>query len=241
MLRVFNELWDGGFELPDLSDEEAHHLVRVRRVRPGEAVQVLNGRGHLGRGQIAQIEGSAVQIELDAIQRVDPPHPQVTLVVGLPKGKVFPSLLHRAVELGASEIIPLLSDHSEITNQRGVSKQERWQSVLIEAVKQSGNPHLPHLHAPLSLDAALAHTEQADRIVLGLVSDVVPLQRLLPTLEADRVALFIGPEGDFSCAEYERLRAAGSLLASLGPLVLKVETAAIVALGIVQLCRARLR
>lgn len=238
MLRVYLEDWQGGFELPTLPPSESHHLVRVRRARVGEAIEVLNGRGHLGRGRVVALEGSEVRIELDAVQVVDPGKPEVTLLVGLPKGKVFPSLLHRAVELGASAIVPLLTDHSEVSSERGSAKLDRWQAVLVEALKQSGNPHLPRLHEPHSLEAALALTGDATRIVLALVPDAIPFSSLVAVASRGPcpVALFVGPEGDFSEREYACFRTADCELASLGPLVLKVETAAVVGLALLKFC-----
>jgi 16S rRNA (uracil1498-N3)-methyltransferase len=238
MLRVYNEVWEGGFDLPPLSSEESHHLMRVRRARMGEGIEVLNGRGHLGRGRVAGLEGATIDIELDAVQKVDPPRPAVTLLVGMPKGKVFPSLLHRAVELGASEIIPLVTEHSDVSMERGQAKVDRWQAVLVEALKQSGNPHLPRLHEPTTLQEAVSHTEGASRVVLALVPDAVPLQTFVAKTraEASRIALFVGPEGDFSAAEYAYFRTVECQLASMGPLVLKVETAALVALSLFKFC-----
>lgn len=237
MLRVYLEEWKGGFELPPLPADEWHHLVRVRRVRAGEGIQILNGRGHLGRGRVAELDGTDVRIELDAVQVVDAGRPEVLLLVGMPKGKVFPSLLHRAVELGASAIVPLVSDHSEVSGERGSAKRERWQAVLVEAMKQSGNPHLPGLFEPLSVEAALELTADAARLVLALVPDAVPLRSLVSkACEASRVALFVGPEGDFSEKEYARFRSADCELASLGPVVLKVETAAVVGLSLLKFC-----
>lgn len=238
MLRVYLEDWKGGFELPPLPADELHHLVRVRRVRAGEGVQVLNGRGHLGRGRVVTLEGADVRIELDAVQVVDAGQPEVVLLVGMPKGKVFPSLLHRAVELGASAIVPLVTDHSEVTSERGSGKLERWQAVLVEAIKQCGNPHLPRLYEPLSVEAALELTADAKRLVLALVADAVPLRNLAAkaTQGPSPIALFVGPEGDFSEKEYARFRSADCELASLGSLVLKVETAAVVGLGLLKFC-----
>lgn len=237
MLRIYSEAWTGGFQPPNLSDEEIHHLVRVRRVRVGESIQLLNGRGNVGRARVVDVDPDNFTIDLDAVNVVDAPNPRISLHVGLPKGKVFPSILHRAVELGVSEVVPVLTDHSEVSAERGQSKQDRWRSVLIEALKQSGNPYLPELASPMTFEQALDYSAESSRLVLGLVPDAVPIKSLVPSVRqgASTVSLFVGPEGDFSEKEYALLRECGSQMASLGPLVLKVETAAVVALGILQL------
>jgi 16S rRNA (uracil1498-N3)-methyltransferase len=238
MLRVYSGIWDGGDCLPELDKEEARHLLRVRRARPGEPVEVLNGRGHVGQAQLENGVAGSPRLRLVASRSVEPPPLRVHLLVALPKGKVFPALLAKAVELGASAITPLITEHVEAAPDRAGQKRERWEGVLVEALKQSGNPWLPVLHPPAPLQRCLDNPAggAVQRLCAALQPDAVPLWRLLGDSlpAAGTIEVYVGPEGDFSPAEYQLLRAAGCAFASLGPLVLKVETAASLVLGVLQ-------
>lgn len=229
MLRAFSANWPGDGSLPHLDRDEIHHLVRVRRVRRHEELEILNGRGAIACCRVADASPGDFRLELVRVHTMAGPALRRHLMVALPKGKTFPVLLHRLVELGVHAITPLLSDHSEAVAERVESRADRWEAILIEAAKQSGNPWLPELGEPRRLDAVLSEpVAEVQRICGALQPDAVPLWNLLgeglrPT---GTVQVFIGPEGDFSLREYTLLRESGCLFASLGPLVLKVDTAA---------------
>lgn len=236
MLRVYNSDWSGAGSLPGLPREEVHHLVRVRRVRVGEQVEILNGRGHVGLAEVRSVAGSSLDLDLVSVREDPPPALQVRLLVALPKGKTFALLLHKAVELGVSRITPLVTENVEVPPERAGKKLDRWESVLVEAVKQSGNPRMPQLDLPTLLDAALMDSTGMP-VCAALQPDARPLWALLrDTLKpAGIFDVFVGPEGDFSLAEYDQLRSAGCHFVTLGPLVLKVETAASLVIGALQL------
>jgi 16S rRNA (uracil1498-N3)-methyltransferase len=235
MLRVYLSDWNGEGELPALDREERHHLFRVRRVRPGEMVEVLNGRGAVGRARIAEKGGDC--LDLRDCRQAPQPDLLVHLAVAVPKGKTFPALLHRAVELGVAEVTPLLTEHVEPSPERLAGKTERLEAVLIEAVKQSGNPWKPVLHSPTELAVFLKRPFTGHRLCAALEDDTRPLGDLLwrDLPRCGAVQVLVGPEGDFSPGEYRLLRESDCLFASLGPLVLKVETAVTVVLGALRL------
>jgi 16S rRNA (uracil1498-N3)-methyltransferase len=237
MLRVYSSEWDGADALPELDREEVHHLVRVRRVRVGEKVEILNGKGSIGLAEVAHVENSNLQLRIHSIRKIPPPALQVHLLVAIPKGKTFPALLHKAVELGVSRITPLVTEYVEVPSERAGKKQDRWESVLIEALKQSGNPWMPNLAQPSALQACLAGESSIPRLCAALQPDARPLWHLLgdPLRQTGPIEVYVGPEGDFSQAEYDLLRAASCHFVSLGPLVLKVETAASLVVGALQL------
>jgi len=237
MLRVFCPEWDGAGAVPPLSSEEAHHLVRVRRVRDGEEVEILNGLGAVGLATAATTRKNAVGLHLESVCMAPEASPRLRLLVALPKGKTFPLLLHRAVELGVREIVPLLTANVEATEERAQGKSQRWQAVLIEALKQSGNPWLPGLAEPMPLPEALGAFAPAKRICGALQPDALPLWNVLQEGFTDTgwAEVYIGPEGDFTPSEYGLLRESGCRFVSLGPLVLKVETAASLLTGAIRL------
>ncbi|MEX0323479.1 MAG: 16S rRNA (uracil(1498)-N(3))-methyltransferase [Puniceicoccaceae bacterium] len=234
MLRAYCSNWDGGDGLPPLDKEEVHHLVRVRRVRIGEAVEILNGRGAIARCEVDQLSKNVVSFKIMEMRHVLEPRLRRHLLVALPKGKAFATLLHKAVELGVDEITPLLSDNAEVEAGKASDKLERWRSILVEALKQSGNPRLPVLNPPTGIQDALGSSlGSTQRICAALQPDARPLWDLLedPLLPNGAVDVYVGPEGDFSDREYGMLRESGCHFVTLGPLVLKVETAASLIMG----------
>ncbi|HSH09941.1 MAG TPA: RsmE family RNA methyltransferase, partial [Oceanipulchritudo sp.] len=209
--------------------------------RQGEPVEVLNGRGALARCRVEAVSSREIQFTVDEVNRFAAPVLRRHLLVALPKGKTFPALLHKAVELGVSEITPLMTTHAEADPGRAEQKRDRFESILIEALKQSGNPWMPQLNATTALDEVLsATTPGVQRLCAALQPEARPLWTLLGhTLQpTGTIEVFVGPEGDFSTEEYARLREAGCTFASLGPLVLKVETAASLVLGALALWSA---
>ena len=214
-----------------------HHLVRVRRVRPGEEVEILNGRGACGQCEVVRQSGRDIELKLVRCWAEERPPLRVHLLVALPKGKTFPTLLHKAVELGVSEITPMTTANSEVELRRPDEKMERWETILVEAVKQSGNPWKPVLKQTVNLEEALARKNSGERLCAALQPGACPLWQLLgdPLVPDGKIQVFVGPEGDFTGDEYAILAAAGCHFVSLGPLVLKVETAATLVVGALRL------
>lgn len=238
MLRAFCSEWMGDSAIPMLSRDEMHHLVRVRRVRAGEHIEILNGRGAVMSCEVKSVAASSLDLAIENIQTVAPAAIRTHLLVAIPKGKTFPALLHKAVELGVARITPLLTDNTEMVAGRMNGKSDRWESVLIEAVKQSGNPWMPVLHPPSQLEQALDAGMDGDlRLCAALQPDAQPLRKILEAAapSAGTIDVMVGPEGDFSPREYKLLRMSGCRFAGLGPLVLKVETAASLAIGFIEL------
>jgi len=235
MLRAYCSEWHGEAKVPGLGREELHHLVRVRRVRIGEAVEILNGRGDVMTCRVRNVSGKDLQLSIENHRRTEIPPLHRHLLVALPKGKTFSAILQKSVELGVAEITPLLTENSEIARDRADKKTDRWESVLIEALKQSGNPWMPVLNGPVTLDASLAGTQgDVFRLCAALQEDAEPLMKVLDMgcSSHTSVEVYVGPEGDFSPAEYRQLRDAGCRFVSLGPLVMKVETAASLVMGV---------
>jgi len=224
-----------------LADAEARHASQVLRLQPGDHVAVIDGRGGLIRAEILVSGRRGVEVRaLDRQLQARAPG-NLVLCQALLKGKALETVLEKSVELGASRVILLETDHSVARVPAGEIERKRssWSQTLIEAAKQSRNAWLPELVGPLSLARALEGLGTASRtrlLVASLEPGTPPLGavlRSLPTAsDDDSVAIAIGPEGDFSPAELERFRAAGAHAASLGPLILRAETAAIAALAI---------
>ena len=224
-----------------LEGREAHHALNVLRLRHGETVTVLDGVGH---EFLCEVENPTRQVVTLLVrnQNFIPPLPcQITLIQALPKGKIMDSIVQKAVELGAQRVIPILAERvvSQLDEDGAEGKREKWQQVAIEAIKQSGAAWLPKVEAPLSVEPFLARREPFDLLLVGsLQKERQHPRECLRDYHAKHgtppknIGIWVGPEGDFTREELAAIQAAGAKPISLGRLVLRVETAAIYCLSI---------
>lgn len=240
MMRALDSRWVPGDNQPELTEDELHHLLGVRRLRVGEPFEILNGRGALARCKVEAVDRRRLTFSVEEVRAEVPPVPAIDLYLALPKSKTMAAVLAKAVELGVDRIIPLQCQHCEASAERAEAKAARWQAILNEALKQSGNPWLPQLASVQEFSPAAAAAAAAAAGSLLLCAALQPdAQPLLSTLRAHsplprRLALWVGPEGDFSQCEYHQLRQLGITFISLGPHVLRVETAVTVLLGCIR-------
>lgn len=225
-----------------LSPEESHHALRVLRLAPGDAVTLLDGAGVEARGSILAADKRAVRVGVRE-RIVHPPLPcAVTLLQALPKGRLMDTIVEKATELGAARIVPLLTEHtiSRPDDDHAASKLEKWRTTALEAVKQCGNPWLPRIEAPVTFSDFLRRKERFD---LALVASLHPGARPLRAVFAEfqgrehrrptSVAVWVGPEGDFTPPEIAALVNDGVQPITLGRLVLRCDTAAVTTLALV--------
>jgi 16S rRNA (uracil1498-N3)-methyltransferase len=214
-----------------LDRAEAHHLQTVLRVRTGDAVMLFDGRGHTRRMVVSSAEKHGLALTPTAAPETHPrPVCAVSLFACISKGKRMDWTVEKAVELGASRIVPVISDHTivRLDAEDGDAKAERWLRVAEEAARQCGAVWIPEIAPPVSFDASLSLVAQtAPVFVAALTPDARPLRNALaahprPPAQA---GWFVGPEGDFTSEELNALLAAGAVPVSLGPLVLRAETA----------------
>ncbi|MCX8155081.1 MAG: 16S rRNA (uracil(1498)-N(3))-methyltransferase [Verrucomicrobiae bacterium] len=226
-----------------LTGAEAHHAARVLRVRRGEQVTVLNGGGRLWHCQVAAITPDRVELAVLSEETAPPSPALITLFQALPKHKTWDALLAKAVELGVSRIVAVLTEHTvpHASSDRQERQRARWQQAAIEACKQCGQPWLPEILGPLPWEEALQRWPDCELHLAGLLSHRLARVRdhfIAFTQTHGRppasVGIWIGPEGDFSPAEVEALRGRGACPINLGRLVLRVDTAALAALALVQ-------
>lgn len=226
-----------------LDEDESHHCTDVLRLREGDRVAVFNGQGAEVNARIGL--ASKREVGLVPLSTVHSPAPpaRITLVQAIPKGKNMELVLEKATELGVAAVQPLISERTVVRLDAAEAwkKQEKWQRVAIEACKQCGQNWLPEIGLPMTVDRYLATRPAAD---LAIIAAIEPgarrLQDLLaewrernPSQDRPRSALIlIGPEGDFTPAEVGAARSAGCLPMSLGPIILRTETAALYSLSV---------
>src|SRR5438445_9786270 len=228
------ENWDPG--ALTLAGSEAHHARDVLRMRVGEKLVLFNGRGHEITAEIVDL--AIDEIGLKKLHEAETPPLQCRIVLGqaIPKGKNMDLIVQKAVEIGAVEIAPLISERTivHLEAKEAAQKQAKWQQVAIEAAKQSGQNWLPTVQTPRKLSDFFANAGlQQLRLIGSLQSDAVHLKTVLADYEHDHharpvsVLMCIGPEGDFTPAELNLARSNGCRPIALGPIILRVETAAI--------------
>jgi len=224
-----------------LDGREAHHALHVLRLKRGEPVVVLDGAGNRFFCQVESIARDGMELRVTKKNSIPPLPCQITLLQALPRGKIIESIIQKAVELGAHRIVPLLTERvmTHLDDESAEHRREKWQQVAVEAVKQCGAAWLPKIEAPTTIEKCLARKENYD---LSLVGSLQPDRRhpreIFREFEKARgrspisVAVWIGPEGDFAPDELKAIEAAGARPISLGRLILRVETAAIYCLSI---------
>jgi 16S rRNA (uracil1498-N3)-methyltransferase len=233
------ESWQSGSPL--LSGAEAHHCRNVLRLEPGDKVVLFDGRGRELTAEIKSSDSSEIRFLKLHEAKTPPLRCQITLGQAIPKGKNMDLIVQKAVEIGAAEIAPILSDRTvvRLDEESAASKQAKWQTVAIEAAKQCGQNWLPRVHVPQTIAQFFQQPRRFDLQLIGsLQSDAVHLKKILAEYSAEHrdrpasVLMLVGPEGDFTPAELSFARGQGCRPITLGPIVLRVETASIYCLSI---------
>ncbi len=218
-----------------LTGAEAHHALAVLRIETGETVAILDGAGREYQCEVRAADRKAVTLSVSQTLSSPAPSCRVTLVQAVPKGKLLDTIIQKATELGAFRIIPLLSERvtTHLDGDAVNYKAEKWRHVAVEAIKQCGQRWLPQVDAPVTLPDLLARGESFDLSLVGSLRDDARHPREYFKKRPTSVRVWIGPEGDFTDAELAAIRNAGGLPISLGPLVLRSDTAALYALSVV--------
>ena len=222
---------EGWREPFSLHGEEARHCAKVMRKREGDWIEGFDGKGGWARGPITSIYRDLIKVAVEESGRSQPLNPRIEIAVGIPKGKIFDLIVQKAVELGVTAIHPILSKQSmvKIPPSHLPKKKEKWERIALEACKQCGQNYLPEISAPRELMVFLSDLgEDSIRIVGALLPETDSMKRVLAKdPNADTISLLVGPEGDFSEEEYQIILEHHYSPVTLGPLVLRVETAVI--------------
>lgn len=224
-----------------LSPEESHHLVAVNRCRRGDPVVAFDGHGREWLTECVEANKAAAVLRVREARPAAPRRFALTLAQALPKGATMDDIVRQATEVGAARIIPLVSARTQVhlDGDRADKKAAKWRTTAIEAAKQCGNPWLPEIRPIAKLDDFLATANEYDlRLVASLYAGATTLKKALALYAARHphpphsAVWLVGPEGDFAPAEVTAAITAGFMPVTLGPLVLRSDTAALYALSI---------
>jgi len=218
-----------------LDPEETRHLCRVLRLGVGARVEVCDGVGGNFEAVVTGLDSREARLEV--ARRLDPwgesPLPLV-LGVGLAKGDALEEVIRQATEMGVQRLIPFVSERSERPDPgRSGRRLARWQRLLQEGLKSCQRSMLPRLEAPREFAGVLAEPAEA-RLLFWEDHRGGGLKQELGSPRPGSALVLIGPEGGFAAREVEAAREAGFRVVSLGPRRLKVPTAALAALTLLQ-------
>ncbi len=222
-----------------LDTAEAHHAVDVLRMKAGDRATVFNGEGAEAEVELVKAGKQGVELRRISIQKTPRLACRITLGQAIPKGKNMELILEKATELGATEIAPLLSERTIVrgTESEHERKQSKWQRVVVEACKQCGQNWVPRVARARTPKAFFESGPKYDLLLIAsLQSDARPLKQVLADLGAEKrpssLLILIGPEGDFTPAELSLAKSHGCRPVTLGPIILRTETAALYCLSV---------
>ena len=224
-----------------LDADETHHALDVLRMEKGERAVVFNGLGVEATVEIAAAGKRSVELRRIQHAQTPPLRCRITLGQAIPKGKNMDLIVQKATELGAFAIAPLISERTVVSydSAEAKNKQAKWNAVAIEAAKQCGQNWLPAVGVPQTPKVFFDAKPRFDlMLIASLQSDTLHLKKVLAEHEAQHrtrpsnVLVLVGPEGDFTPAEVSLARSCGCRPITLGPIILRTETAAIYCMSV---------
>lgn len=223
-----------------LSGDAGHRIARVLRLPAGTAIALFDGSGRSWPAELIEIRGQSVRVAIGQ-PILHAPEATTILLAGTIRTNRFEWLVEKATELGATTILPVVCERSAVRPAEiGPSRLERWRRIAVEAAEQCGRVTVPRIEQPVAfVDAIEAATGRFLIAVEPVHGPAVPLSAGLHTIGDDAATLLVGPEGGLTSAEVQRSTDAGATAITLGPRILRAETAAIAALSVLVDARQR--
>lgn len=226
MTRIFvrNSLKDLKTFIPDPDD--CHYLLQVLRMRQGEEFCVVDAEGTVYNAVITSVGKKELEAEL--ISQQDTSHEmkaKITLYQSVSKGERMDLTIQKSVELGVTKIVPVLSDRCVVKLDGKSGKSDRWQKIALEAARQSGRDIVPEVTEPVKFADAVKNCDEDIKIIPWEEARDETLKDILSKTNEGSIAVFIGPEGGFDSSEADLAIANGIKPVTLGPRILRTETA----------------
>lgn len=216
--------------------DEIHHIRDVMRLKKGDSVDIFDGQGREFSCYIEEINRDSMIIKIQdvksSIGECFKPSPAITLYQAIPKKTKMDFIVEKTVELGVNRIVPIITERTVPEIKDFTGKIERWKRISMASSKQCGRTILPVISDVMYFDSALIESKQEDLVIFASINkESKPLKNILKESVKKNMAVFIGPEGDFSPKEVSMAKDTGCSMCSLGSLVLRSETAAIYVLS----------
>jgi len=204
-----------------IDGEEYHHVAHVMRCRPGDELEIVNGRGRLLHGRIAAQKNNCLQVHVERFEDFPLPEPRVIIAPSLTKGHAMNWLVEKLTEMGVDEIRPLLCERTDVAY--GPAQLRRWEKIAAQSLKVNKKYWLTRIFPPVSPAAMIL---QAGNTPGKILLDI-DAQKESGLIFSFPVLAVVGPPGDFTAAEKENFRAHGFTPVLINDGVLKTETAAL--------------
>ncbi len=245
MHRFFVEKSQVQNDIAFITGDDGKHLEKVLRLKEGDAIEVVVGEEQEYSGEITASEGKTHEVRLlEPLDKQRESPLKITLYQGLPKASKMELIIQKAVELGVHRIVPVINERSVVqlkTEKDRLKKQERWQKIAYEAAKQSKRLIVPKVTLPVKFSEAFGNLSENAQVVAYEDEKKRGLKDL-PFLNRNKslksslasIGLWIGPEGGFTKEEIERIKDKGGHSVTLGPRILRTETAGLALITMMQ-------
>ena len=219
-----------------IADEDIRHVVNVLRMKAGNELLLCDGQGTEYRTRITVLNKKEVKTEIVTQTKSELHHPRVTLGQGMPKSDKMDFIVQKATELGAAAVVPLMTERTIVKVKDEERRLARWRKIAREAAMQSNRPDIP-LIGPFASFPDFIATQNPDSQTLSLLPWEEGTERIKNVLRQNPgvgdIMVLIGPEGGFSIGEAEAAKNRGFHAVSLGPTILRTETAALAVLSMI--------
>lgn len=228
----------GQYQLHDcveLEEAQSHHVLRVLRMRAGDSLTLFSGNNQEFSARIITVKKHRVAVRIEGFQLVNRESPcAIHLAQGIAKKEHMSFIIQKAVELGVKSITPLITAFSNVKQETKelCKKHSQWEKMIISACEQSGRNVLPPIHPPCSFTYFLQHCHTSHNYLLNPKADIS--WKNMSKLPTGDITLLIGPEGGFNPLEISSAKQAHFQEISLGPRILRTETATIAAISVLQ-------
>lgn len=213
-----------------IEGDDVKHIYKVLRLQPGEKVSINNCKGREYLGEINEV--NKMQVIVDIVEELDVSNESpldIYLYQGLPKSAKMDFIVQKATELGALEVTPVITERVVVKNEIGEFKKvDRWNRIALEACKQSKRSIIPTINIPIEFDELLEELKKVDLIVVPYENEEgYGIKQMIKTIDSEvkSAAIVIGPEGGFEEEEIIRLKELKAHIITLGPRILRTETA----------------
>jgi 16S rRNA (uracil1498-N3)-methyltransferase len=222
-----------------ISGDDVKHIYKVLRLESGDKVNINNCEGKEYLGEILSVDKKDVRVKLiKGLEISNESHLKITLFQGLPKSSKMDLIVQKGTELGISYITPIITERVVVKSEIGeFTKTERWQRIALEACKQSKRSLIPEVNTPIEFEELLNRANEFDLIVVPYENEEgYGIKKLMQDISSpiNNVAIVIGPEGGFEEIEINALSDKGAKIVTLGPRILRTETAGFVCAALLQ-------